>query len=190
MLNNVVSTAGSLVSSFITADDPPPTSDLNPIAPELKEMAWGFGSFAVLALVLRYLIWPKFRASIESREQGIVDDRAQAEAMTVAARTDVAQYEAQRAAIRAEAQQQVEAARTTLDAERTERLAEANARIAERRSAALAEVDAARAAAAGDVEAAVAAVATRAGQLATGRAPDEAVVRRVVESTLNAGVSR
>ncbi len=95
----------------------------------------------------------------------------QAEQVTDAARDDVARYEAQLATIRAEAQQRIEAARTTLDAERAERLAEVNARIAEKRAAAATEVEQARMAAQADVESAVRSVAARAGELATGRTP-------------------
>ncbi|MEX2253018.1 MAG: ATP synthase F0 subunit B [Thermoleophilaceae bacterium] len=190
MLNNVVSSAGSLLSGFVGAELEPPSSDLNPIAPELKEIIWGFGSFAVLAIVLRYLLWPKLRGSIDARNQRIADDLAQAEQLTESAKADVADYEAQRAALRVEAQQKVEEARATLEAQRAERLAEVNARIAERRSAALAEVEAARAEAAGDVETAVAAVVGRVVELATGRAPDPETVRRAVEATVREGVAR
>jgi F-type H+-transporting ATPase subunit b len=77
-----------------------------------------------------------------------------------------------------------------LEGERSERLAEVNARIASRRAAAATEVEQARAAAQGDVEAAVRAVAARAGELATGRAPDPEVVQRAVADAMGAGVSR
>ena len=56
----------------------------------------------------------------------------------------------------------------TLEAERSERLAEVNARIADKRAAAATEVEKARAAAQADVENAVGPVAARAGELATG----------------------
>jgi F-type H+-transporting ATPase subunit b len=189
VLNNVVASTGSFVANFVTAEVEAPADDLNPIALEMKELVWGFGAFAVFALVLRYALWPKLRSSIDARNQRVVSDHAEAEATTAGARGDVAEYEAQRAAARAEGQAVVEAARMQLEAERTERLAATNAIIAERRAAAMAEVEAAKEAARGDVEAAVASVATVAGQLATGRAPDPEVVRRAVESTLDAGVT-
>jgi F-type H+-transporting ATPase subunit b len=189
VLNSVVASAGSFVANFVAAETEVPENDLNPIALELKELVWGFGAFVVFAVVLRYAIWPKLRSSIDARNQRVVDDHAEAEATTAGARGDVAEYEAQRAAARAEGQAVVEAARMQLEAERTERLTATNAAIAERRAAAMAEVEAAKQAARGDVEAAVASVATVAGQLATGRAPDPDVVRRAVESTVNAGVT-
>jgi F-type H+-transporting ATPase subunit b len=189
VLNAVTASAGSFVSNFVTADVEVPDNDLNPIALEMKELAWGFGAFAVFAIVLRYAIWPTLRSSIDARNQRIINDHAQAEAVTAGARGDVAEYEAQRAAARVDAQQSVDAARATLEAERTERLAVVNAAIAERRAAALAKVEAAKLEARAEVESAVAAVATTAGQLATGRTPDESLVRRAVESTLDAGVA-
>lgn len=189
MLNTVAASAGSLLSSLIAADKPLPDNDLNPIALEMKELAWGFGSFVVFAVVLRYAIWPKLQASIEGRSERIAADHAAAEATTAAAKGDVAEYEAQRAAARAEAQKVVEAARATLESERTARITEVNAAIAQRRAAALAEVEASKAAARGEVEAAVRAVATTAGQLATGQRPSDEVVQRAVSATLTAGAT-
>lgn len=165
-------------------------TDLNPIAPELKEMAWGFGSFAVLALLMRYYLYPRLRKGMDARYAVIRGGHEQAEQVTDAARADVSQYEAQLATIKAEAQQRIEAARSTLDGERSERLTVVNARIAERRAAAATEVEQARLAAQADVEAAVRAVAARAGELATGRAPDPDVVNAAVADVMSAGVSR
>ena len=190
MLNTVTASAGSFISNVIAADVEAPANDLNPIALELKELVWGFGAFVVFAVLLRYVLWPPLKASIEARDQRVIDDLAAAEAVTAGAQGDVTEYEAQRAAARAEAQRHVEAARATLEAERTERIAEANARIAERRAAALAEVEAAREAAQSEVEAAVHAVASTAARLAAGREADPEVVRRAVADAMNAGAAR
>jgi F-type H+-transporting ATPase subunit b len=189
VLNTVVASVGSLVSSVLAAETDVPANDLNPIALEMKELAWGFGAFAVFAVLLRYAIWPKLHKSIEGRNSRIEADLAAAESTTAAARGDVAEYEAQRAAARAEAQKVVEQARATLEAERTARLAEVNAAIAARRAEAVAQVEASKAAARGEVEAAVTAVAATAGQLATGHRPSDELLRRAVESTLNAGAA-
>jgi F-type H+-transporting ATPase subunit b len=101
----------------------------------------------------------------------------------------VADYEAQLAAVRADAQTRVEAARATLEAERTEQIAAANARIADKRGAAAAEVDAAKQAARGQVESAVADVSTRLSELATGRRPSDDAVQRAVGEAMNQAVS-
>jgi len=170
--------------ALVTAEKEVPENDLNPIAPEMKELVWGFGSFLVMFLILRYALYPKLKKGMDARAAKVRDERAAAEATTAAARTDVAEYEAQVAALRTEAQQRVEAARATLEAERAERLATANAEIADRRAAAMAEVDAARAAAQGDVEAAVVDVVGHAAQLATGRPIDGDTVRNAVRTSM------
>ena len=199
MLTAVASVAGTVVEvRFVATEEggeeeeehAEPESDLNPIAPEPKEIFWGFGSFVVLALLMRYLLYPRLRKGMDARYALIKGGHDQAEDVTAAAQADVAQYESQLAAIRAEAQQRVDAARATLEAERSERLAEINARIAEKRAAAAAEVERARAAAHADVESAVRSVASRAGELATGRRPEPEVVNRAVAEVMGAGVGR
>jgi F-type H+-transporting ATPase subunit b len=183
---------------FVTADEggaeagenQPAETDLNPIAPELKEMVWGFGSFAVLALLMRYFLYPRLRKGMDARYEVIKGGHEQAEQVTDAARDDVARYEAQLATIKAEAQQRIDAARAVLDGERSERLAEVSTRIGEKRAAAATAVEQARTAAQADVEAAVRSVASRAGELATGRTPAPDVVSAAVADVMSAGVAR
>jgi F-type H+-transporting ATPase subunit b len=182
-----------LGDSFVSAEEGEeaegPESDLNPIAPELKEVVWGFGAFVVLALVLRLFLFRKVRDGMTARYDRIEGDIETAEAMTSSARADVAEYDAQVASVRAEAQKRVEAARATLEAERAERLAEVNARIAAKRAEAAAEVDAAKQAARGQVESAVSDVSARLGELATGRRPNDDVVRSAVAQAMGQEVS-
>jgi F-type H+-transporting ATPase subunit b len=169
-----------------------PTSDtssagcpeLIPIAPEAKEIIWGFGSFVVLAIVLRYFLYPKVRAGMTARYDSIQGDFEKAETLTASARAEVAEYDAQVASVRADAQGRVDAARATLEGERNEQLTAANARIAEKRAAAAAEVEAARQAASAQVAAAVSDVAARAGELAAGKAPSADVVSAAVNDAM------
>lgn len=179
------------VEALVSAEDKEaPENDLNPLAVEMKELAWGFGSFVVMALILRYLLYPKLKQGMDARAEGVRRDREAAEALTASARADVAGYESQVASLRAEAQQRVEAARATLEAERAERLAAANAEIAERRSAAMAEVEAARTAAQSDVEAAVVDVVSTFATLAMGRPVDASLVQNAVSETMGAEVAQ
>ncbi len=166
-----------------------PEKDLNPIFPEVKEVVWGFGSFVVLALALRLVLFRKVRDGMDARYNSIQSDLEVAEATTASARADVATYDAQVAAARAEAQQAVEAARNTLEAERTARLAEVNARLAAKRAASAAEVEAARADARTHVETAVGEVAALAGRLATGKTPSPDTVSAAVSAAMNQGVT-
>ena len=199
MLTAVVTSSGATIevslldAAFVTAEEGSeaegPESDLNPIFPEVKEVVWGFGAFVVLALAMRLFLFRKVRDGMTARYDRIEGDLETAQASTTSARADVADYEAQLAAVRADAQTRVEAARATLEAERTEQIAAANARIAEKRGAAAAEVDAAKQAARGQVEAAVADVSMRLSELATGRRPSDEVVQRAVGEAMNQGVS-
>jgi F-type H+-transporting ATPase subunit b len=199
VLTAVVTSSGETIEvtllgdSFVSAEEGEeaegPESDLNPIAPELKEVAWGFGAFVVLALVLRLFLFRKVRDGMTARYDRIEGDIETAEAMTSSARADVAEYDTQVASVRTEAQKRVEAARATLEAERAGRLAEVNARIAAKRAEAAAEVDAAKQAARGQVESAVSDVSARLGELATGRRPSDDVVRAAVADAMGQEVS-
>ncbi len=161
-------------------------NQLNPIAPELKEVVWGFGAFVVLAVVLRYVLFPRVRAGMAARYDSIQGDFEKAETLTASARAEVAEYEAQVASVRADAHGRVDAARATLEAERAEKVAAANARIADKRATAAAEVDAAREAASSQVASAVSSVAARAGALATGKTPSDAAVSAAVADVMGA----
>jgi F-type H+-transporting ATPase subunit b len=163
--------------------------ELNPIAPEAKEMIWGIGAFLVLLLAMRLWLFPKVRQGMQARYDKVQGDKESAETLTAAARADVAEYEARLTSVRAEAQQQVDAARATLERERAEQIGAANARIAEKRAAAAAEVESARQAAMADVESAVTDVVSRATEIATGSPADPAAVRSAVNSAMSAGAT-
>ncbi|MCU1392072.1 MAG: atpG [Ilumatobacteraceae bacterium] len=162
----------------------------NPIVPELKEVIWGAGAFIVFALIMRYLAFPKLKAGMDARYNGIQSDHQQADATRLAARTDVAEYQSQLASAKADAAARLDAARQQLEAKRTERIAAANAEIAELRATAASDNDAARAAVQGQIQGAVTDVSSSAITLAIGKAPDAAVVGRVVDEVMSAGVSR
>jgi F-type H+-transporting ATPase subunit b len=194
VLTAVVTSSGSsievsfLEDAFVAAEvgeGEGPESDLNPIFPEVKEVVWGFGAFVVLALAMRLFLFRKVRDGMTSRYESVAGDIDTAEQLTSSARADVAEYDAQVAAVRADAQRRIEAARATLEAERAEKLAAANARIAEQRAAAAAEVEAAKQAAQGEVEVAVASVSARVGELATGRRASDDVVRSAVSAAMS-----
>jgi F-type H+-transporting ATPase subunit b len=162
----------------------------SPIAPELKELAWGAGAFIVLALVLRYVAFPKLRKGMTARYDSIRKGFEDADTLRADARGAVVQYEQALAGVKAEAAAVVDAARQRLESERQARLAEVNAGIAERRSAAAAQAEAARQAAAGQVNAAVGTVASRAVELATGKRPSDTAVTEAVNAVTAVGAGR
>ena len=166
-----------------TAGDKGPS----PIAPEIKELAWGAGAFIVLFVLMRLVLFPRLKQGMDARYGKIRGDHETADATRAAAKAEVAEYEAELATVKAEARLRVDAARQTLEGERTVALADANDRIATRRAEATAANDAARAAAEEHIQAAVADVSSRAAELATGRRPDPAEVTGIVSSLMAGG---
>jgi len=179
----VVNQPGALPQAAAETEDKGPS----PIAPELKEMAWGAGSFVVFFVLLRLVLFPRVKKGMDARYGKISSDHQTAESLRAAAKAEVAEYEAQLAAIRTEAARRVDAARQTLEAERTSALAEANSRIAAKRAEAAAATEAARAAVAPHIREAVVDVSGRAAELATGRRPDAARVNEVVGALIAGG---
>ncbi len=163
----------------------PVSAGPNPIAPEIKELAWGAGSFIVFLFLMRLFLVPKVRKGMASRYESIQADHEYASATRDGAKQDVARYESAVAEIRNEASRRLEAARQTLDKERQEKVAQVNAEIASRRAVAEAEVAAARAAAQSQIVAAVGAVTARATQIAVGVSPDAAIVSQSVQRAMD-----
>jgi F-type H+-transporting ATPase subunit b len=179
----VVHLPQTAVEAETTAEDKGPS----PIAPEIKELAWGGGSFIVLFVLMRLVLFPKLKKGMDARYGKIRGDHETADQIRASAKAEVAEYDGQLAAVRAEARQRVDAGRQTLESERTAALADANQRIAARRAEALAASEAARAAAEQHVQAAVADVSSRAAELATGRRPDAATVDGIVATLMSGG---
>lgn len=99
----------------------PVTAGPNPIAPEMKELAWGAGSFVVFLFLMRLFLVPKVRKGMASRYESIRSDHEYASATRDGARVDVARYESAVAEIRVEAARRLDVARQTLDKERAEK---------------------------------------------------------------------
>lgn len=162
----------------------PVSAGPNPIAPEIKELAWGAGSFIVFLFLMRLFLVRKVRKGMASRYESIQADHEYASATRDGAKQDVVRYESAVAEIRSEASRRLEVARQTLDKERSAKIAEVNAQIAALRSVAEAEVVSARAAAQSQIVTAVGAVTTRATQIAVGVSPDAAIVSRSVQQAM------
>ena len=178
-LNDPAAQAGTPSTGAAEVKTPP-----NPVNPAQNEMLWAAGSFLVLFVLMRYFLFPRLKKSTEARYASIRSNSEGALQVKADAKTDVAEYEKALDAARAEAAGRVDAARQTVDNERTAQLAQVNARIAAARAEADQKNAAARAAAQGDVAAAVATVATRVAELALGKAPDASVVNAAVASTM------
>jgi F-type H+-transporting ATPase subunit b len=179
------------LSSAITADDAetastgqPVDTGPNPIAAEPKELLWSAGAFLVLLVVMRYFLFPRLKKGMDERYASIRSNIEGADEVKSSARADVANYDAAVAAVRVEAAARVDAARQTLDNERTARLSEVNARIATARAEADAANNAARAAGQAQVASAVSTVVAQAAELASGSRPEQSVVDQVVKQVM------
>lgn len=179
------------LSSVITADDAdtastgqPVDTGPNPIAAEPKELLWPAGAFLVLLVVMRYFLFPRLKKGMDERYASIRSNIEGADQVKSSARADVANYDAAVAAVRVEAAARVDAARQTLDNERTARLSEVNARIATARADADEANNAARAAGQAQVATAVATVVAQAAELASGTRPEQSVVDQVVKQVM------
>jgi F-type H+-transporting ATPase subunit b len=162
----------------------------SPIVPEMHELAWSAGAFVVFALLMRYVLYPKLRKGMDARYSAIRSGLSGADEARASARAEVTDYERQLAAVRAEANAVVDAARQELENERKTQLAASNAQLAQERAAAAEQDEAARAAVRDQVEAAVADVVTRAIELGTGTRPSADVVERAVRDAMSVGAGR
>jgi F-type H+-transporting ATPase subunit b len=160
----------------------------SPIAPEPKELLWAFGAFIVFLIAMRLYLFPKVKKGMDARYGKIRTEHERAAAIRADAEREVAEYQAQIATVKAEANGRIDAARQQLEAERAARLAEVNEQIAARRAAAVAEADRVRAAAHSTIEAAVTDVASRVVELSIDQRPDPALVQRAVADTMSVGV--
>ena len=185
-MQSVTLVASRFAEALLAAETGGEPVDLgpNPIAPEMKELLWGGGSFLVLLIVMKFL-FPVLRKGMQARYDKIHDDHEQATAMTASAQSEVAEYRAALAAVRAEAAGRLDAARATLEAERAARLAEVNAQIETERRRAMEQAEAARAAVRDQVKAAVTDVTTQGAALVLGAPARPDDVERAVAAALN-----
>ncbi|GDX29148.1 hypothetical protein LBMAG13_15730 [Actinomycetes bacterium] len=182
----MTTTANPMAASAAVAE----TTGPNPISPEMKELQWGAGSFIVLFILMRLVLFPRLKKGMDARYAGIRSDHEDADAAKSGARADVVAYESALNDVRAQAATRIDAARQTLDTERQSQLAQVNARIAARRAEADDRASAVKAAGRGQISDAVAAIATRAGEIASGRTPDAAVVKQAVVSAMESAGAR
>jgi F-type H+-transporting ATPase subunit b len=164
--------------------------DPSPLAIEVKELAWSFGSFLVLLLLMRFWLYPRVKGTMDARQALIDNGLAEAESVKAAAQAEVADYQAALDEVRSEGQSRIDAAAKQVEGERQAKLAEVNAAIAERKSAAVAEVEAAKAAVASRVADAASDVVNTAAGHVLGQPPSGPTVSAAVQQAMSAGVGR
>ncbi len=165
-----------------TAPEPP-----NPILPVGKEILWTLGTFLLLLALMRYVLYPRLKKGMDARYAHIRGQLENADNVRAGAESELAQYQAAVAQVRAEGNQRVDAARQQLDGERQTRIAAANAQVAEQRAQATAAADAVKQGAMAQVEDAVADVAANISERALGAPVDRAAAQRAAADAVSAG---
>jgi F-type H+-transporting ATPase subunit b len=171
---------GAKATTEVAQDDP------SPLQVEPKELIAGLASFLVMFLLLRYVFYPKVHGAMVARTEHVTKTLAESDAIRDGAHQEVADYKADLAKVHEEAAGRVDAARQTVEAERAEKMAGVNARLAERRAEAVAASDAAKASMSGQVHTAASDVASQVAHLVLGKVPDADVVKNAVTTAMGA----
>jgi F-type H+-transporting ATPase subunit b len=160
--------------------------DPSPLQVEPKELIAGLASFLVMFLLLRYVFYPKVHGAMVARTEHVTKTLAESDAIRDGAHQEVADYKADLAKVHEEAAARIDAARQTVEAERAEKMAGVNARLAERRAAAVAASDAAKASMSGQVHTAASDVASQVAHMVLGKVPNADVVNNAVTAAMGA----
>lgn len=126
-------------------------SSLFLILPDIHELIWGIVSFAVLVFLIWKFAGPALAATLEARQQAVVQDLRDAEASKEQAESLLEDYRKQLADAKEEANRIIESARETAEslkaelvskaeAEAEQIVAKARSEVAAERERALAEV--------------------------------------------------
>lgn len=132
----------------------------NPILPVVSEMFWGAIAFFSLWALVKFVLLPPVKATMDARAAKIRGDLDAAEIARSKAGSAASEAQDQLAGVRAEAAEIVEAARAEAEGERATVIAAAEAEAASIRAAAADEITAARSEAMAGVGPAVAELAT------------------------------
>jgi F-type H+-transporting ATPase subunit b len=117
----------------------------NPILPTTNEIVWGAIFFALLFVLVKYVLLPPVRRTLDARSEKIRGDREAAQAARAGAGAVVTDYDDQLAGARAEAAAIVDGARAEAEQERQRILSAVEAEVSVQREAAMAEIAAAKA---------------------------------------------
>lgn len=156
----------------------------NPILPVFPEIFWGALMFALLYVLMRYVLLPPVQRTMEERDQALRDEWDAARAAQAKVANADAEIADALAPARAEAATIIDTARTEAEAERAQIVAGAQAEIDAMRQLATAEIDAARTEAMSGVGAQVAQLTAQATSKVLNRPVDagaaQAVVNRIM----------
>jgi F-type H+-transporting ATPase subunit b len=162
----------------------------SPILPAKNEIIWGVISFVVLAVLLMKFAIPAMQKGMAARTERIRTDLGAAEKAKADADTVLADYRAQLADARNEANRIIEEARRSADAVRADLQARAQSDIAEMRARAAADVEAAKSSALADLRTEVANLAIGAAETIVQKNLDHETQVQLVENYIRQVGSR
>ena len=157
----------------------------NPILPVVPELFWGAVTFGAFFLLIKYVLLPPVKRTMDLRAEAIRSDLDAAEVAKASASSAAGDVDDQLAGARAEASGIIDGARAEAEAERQSILAQANAEVAKMKELADADLASARADALEQVRPKVAELASKAASKAMGRTIDVEAARPIVDSYLS-----
>ncbi len=105
--------------AILAAEEEPEGIDL--VLPEMKELWAGIIAFSIVFAFIRFLAWPRLiKPALERRQEAIVGQLREAESVKSEAESLLADYQAQVAGAKEEANQIIDEARTTADSMKSE----------------------------------------------------------------------
>jgi F-type H+-transporting ATPase subunit b len=157
----------------------------NPILPVTSELFWGAVCFAALWTLVKFVLLPPVKATMNARADQIQADLDAADQARASAGSAAGEVSDQLSGVRAEAAEVVDAARAEAEAERSTIVGAADAEVATMRAAADAEIEAARAGAMTGVRPQVATLAANAASRVMNRTVDPSAAQPVVDRFLD-----
>ena len=157
----------------------------NPILPVIPELFWSALTFGVFFLLIKYVLLPPVKRTMDLRAEAIRSDLDAAETAKASASSAAGNVDDQLAGARAEAAAVIDAARSEAETERQSILAQANAEVSKMKELADADLAAARSDALAQVRPKVAELASSAASKAMDRTIDVEAARPIVDSFLS-----
>ncbi len=115
--------------AILAVEEEPEGIDL--VLPEIKELWAGIIAFGIVFAFIRFLAWPRMiKPALERRQEAIVGQLREAENVKSEAESLLADYQAQVAGAKDEANQIIDEARTTADSMKSEIVARAESEAA------------------------------------------------------------
>lgn len=170
---------------LLATEEGPVEEASNPILPVVPELFWGALLFGIFFVLVKYVLLPPVKRTMDLRAEVIRKDLDAAEIAKASASSAAHEVDDQLAGTRAEATAIIDAARAEAEVERDAILAKANAEVAKMKELADADLNLARTNALEAVRPRVAELASSAASKVMDRSIDVEAARPIVDSYLS-----